>query len=57
MLTMLRFVVSTDVSGLYIEPIFEALTLENETDSFSRNVGEYKSRLRNIPEERRLNLH
>jgi hypothetical protein len=54
---MLRFVVSTDVSGLYIEPIFEALTLENETDSFSRNVGEYKSRLRNIPEERRLNLH
>jgi hypothetical protein len=33
------------------------LTLEDGTDRLSRNVGNYESTLRNIPEERRSPLH
>jgi hypothetical protein len=40
----------TDVSGQAIGPIFRG-QLKDQTDRLSQNVGNYQSRLRNIPEE------
>jgi hypothetical protein len=34
-----------------------SLTLEDKSDRVSRNVGNYQSTLRGIPEERRFRLH
>jgi hypothetical protein len=46
-----------DVSGQLIAIIFlDFLTLENWKDRLSRNVGNYQSTLRNIPEEGRSNV-
>jgi hypothetical protein len=53
-----------DVSGQSVGPIFkgqaghflDCLTLEDRTDTLSRNVGNYQSKLRNTPEERRFQL-
>ena len=55
----------TDVSGQPVGPIFkprtvqgDCLTPDYETDRLSPNVGNYRqSELRNVPEERRSNLH
>ena len=46
---------NTDVSGETYSPIFEGSnwTLKMGPDRLSRNVGNYQSALRNIPEERR----
>jgi hypothetical protein len=58
-----RFVVN-DFSGQLIASIFkghlffsDCLTLEDETESLSWNVGNYQSTLCNISEERRSHLH
>ena len=66
-----RSLIVTDVSGQLIGPIFRVqavqemfpafflncLTLEDGTDRFSRNAGNYQSTLRNILEEPRSLLH
>ena len=44
-----RVVVVTDVSGQPI--ILECLTLKDGTERLFRNVSNYQSRLRNIPEQ------
>jgi hypothetical protein len=60
MLRSVEWLSFTDVSGQRFGPILNGQeildfsTLEDETDSLSRNVGkDYHSTLRNIPEERR----
>jgi hypothetical protein len=61
-----RLIVNYQHFGTIIDPIFEgqsvlrlleSLTLKDGIDSLSRNVGNYQSTLRNIPEERRSHLH
>jgi hypothetical protein len=66
MLTQRRLVV-IDVSGQRIGPIFmeqaveedflDCFSLEDGTNTLSRNVDNYQSTLRSIPEERRSHLH
>ena len=46
-----RSSVVTDVSGQAIGPIFRG-QLKDQTDRFSLNVGNYQSRLLNVPLER-----
>jgi hypothetical protein len=58
-----RTLVVTVVSEQLIDPIFkgqavqdDCVTVEDGTDRLSRNFGNYQSRLRNIPEERRSHI-
>jgi hypothetical protein len=53
-----RRLVVTYITGQPIDPIFlDCLTLEDGINRLSRNVGNYQSTLRNIPDERWSHLH
>jgi hypothetical protein len=54
---LLTFRDSLSVPSSSVKKFLDCLTLDDGTDSLSRNVGLYPPTLRNIPEERRHHLH